>query len=1608
MSNMADNTYMNKKIPTSGVADIKDNIQEELIRQQYIRSAFNTPSLHQLYPDVGRVDKRYGRKLREYSFKDPDEINEQYANVQSGFNQIGRGLISMGVLAGTTFMDSLAGNIAQGIAWLSDTNEGPSNRFSEWLRKRSDNRMENAPIYKSSSWENKNLLGQLVTPEFWGDFLQNQGFTVGMLAANAALSFIPIAGPILAAGFSAMSEARQEAMGLKDEMEEELYSQIVNQYNQDRFNARSEEDLLIAREKLNESARAATSDINKAVDFANKSNIALLMATNLITWGKVMSRGAKGYNKVKEGIKQSNLKRASRKPIVQTVLDTGKLLKGMASEGFEEYTQSVVQKATDYIPDMNEFATAPYHSGEAQEMANNWLDAILTSYGELSGDKETWRQTLMGALGSLGTITFQNPKTPNKWRSPIGFDGGLPEFINDLRTDRDLRQKKAAVETAVNSGDLKKQVVDFTRIVDADLKKDRAADVKDDFNFKNYNLQGFLSTIMAADDLGMMDTIDKIIQSASEISEDEWQNIADNITTPEGQNTFYTKEENSNNKTLDRGAVKKKIDENLKKLSDIKTLYLKQKEILDNSGKEFSDDAKKNYIYGIAQLRDWDERSDSMINELNTTFQSIKGINWEDLSKTIQGKDQTFTITGSSRAALLTTKEGRAIIRKQLPNLIPLQQDREEVEKKLNDLDKISDGRDKFIKQLNTYWDNPVQAALNINELTNEDILNNTRETYQKNADKYITGATSLEDFTHRMDHDIDEGTRLSVKEKLVSLPDKEASFIKQYNEIDKYRDALVRANSELGKDGLNPEKLKALVSNISGFNTLQEYKDKLDKALKSRYRKKSPEFWNSLMKKVVDQQALDKVAENASKDKSNISDENYLGSLSDSQLLKILDKMASSEDEKQQVRLLNKEEKIKAILVSLPDNPDIDIHAIAEEKPSIIDNPSIPTDESLTDNQEEPSVDTSKKSKPSVEPPTKEYRKEVEKQAEQYSRPPQEEDNTWHVNRRNTKYNVDKLREGILELNPVNWIREILNQVHAEEFISSGKLYDWAVKQDKENKPKTIRLVMIRPRGEQVKSHPIFAAVESDGPTSIEAVGSDGNRIKVQLLGTINTNDPIYKPLLETILKETEGFHEGTNADTPSVTVSDLSTVLTKIYSGRMTLASKDKQQREERTLAAITKGEDPDSWGLVIHTNDSGDIWFGKNQDQLRNNLYPINTPNSAGKVYIATREADGKVYQKLATSATFDNIWWEKNSESSIGKRLADALNKLSDNYVDSAKRTAALRELRDILYIDKGHTLVILPSGTIKVGSDIVGAFTGNKESDFRTLLDALLMQGMHFTVNDTMSLEDILESNIITSDILTLHNVNASLQISPLVRDKDTFAPYHSADTKLDNKNPEKRRKALPSARVRLNPKEMPVVFYDSTTDTYYQLSGKREVEITDEDTLSKYRTFRDIKEGNIDPIGYYKSKRDYNQVFTFTLPSTGQVMYMKKDGKILDAYEQSFIHTQQEFQDAEISKPPVEETKKPTESVSETEIIDTRATTEMRAAISEFLNANMDNLLEMIDILSHLVDSYDNTEGLITAVTIKYPDKMQPALELMKAGKHSEAFNYIKNIFGCM
>lgn len=1614
MSNMADNTYMNKKIPTSGVADPKDvdNIQSEALRQQFIKSAFRAPALHQLNPDVGRVDKRYGRKLREYSFKDPDEINEQYANVQSGLNQIGRGLISMGVLAGTTYMDTLVGNLAQGIAWLSGSNEGPSNRFSEWLRKRSDNRMQNAPIYKSQGWENKSLLGQLVTPEFWGDFLQNQGFTLGMMGANATLSFIPLAGPILAAGFSAMSEARQEAMGLKDDMEKELYGQIVNQYNQDRFNARSEEDLLIAREKLNESAKAATSDINKAVDFANKSNMALLMATNLITWGKVMSRGAKGYNKIKESFRQNNLKRASRRPIVQTTIDASKVLKGMVSEGFEEYSQSAIQKATEYIPDMNEFATAPYHSGEAQEMSTGWIDAMLRSYGELAGDKETWRQTLMGALGSLGTVTFQNPKTPNKWRSPINFDGSIPELVRDIRTDIDLRQKKAAVETAVNSGDLKKQVVDFTRIVDADLKKDKAANIKDDFNFKNYDLQGFLSTIIAADDLGMMDTIDKIIQSASEISEDEWQNIADTITTPEGQNTFYTKEENSNNKTLDKGAVKRKVDENLKKLQDLKTLYLEQKEILDNSGKEFNDDAKKNYIYGIAQLKDWDTRSTEMLNELNTQFKSLKDVNWEDITIPVKGKEGEINVTASSRAALLSTKEGRKAIRKQLPNMIPLQQDREEVEKKLNDLDKISDGRDKFIKQLNSYWDNPIKAALLIDEATNEDILNNTKETYQKNVDKYVVGATSLEDFTHRMDHDIDEGTRLSVKEDITSVSDNEKPYIKQYNNIDNYRDALVRANSEFGKDGLNPEKLKSLLSNVKGFKSPQEYKDKVEKTLRGRYNKRSSEFWDNLMKKVADQQALDKVAENSSKDKSNNSDRDYLNSLSLDEVIEIADKFVDSEDDKKLIRKQSKDILIDSILDSMADNPDIDIRNINKPKTAITNTlPDAKKEDGLSPDELENDItnDTSNDLSP------KDYDKELKDQADKYNTPVPEGDNTWHVNRRNTKYNIDKLREGVLEENPVNWIRQVLNQVHAEEFISSGKLYDWAVKQDKEGKPRTIRLVIIRPKGEKVKSFPIFAAIESDNPHAIDAVDSDGKRIKVQLLGTINTNDPTYKPLIETILKETEGFHEGTKTDTPSVTVSDSTSLLTKIYSGRMVLAGKGKSQREERTLAALTKNEDPDSWGLVIHTRHGDDIWFGQNQYNLRNNLYPIKAVNSAGKVYIATREADGKVYQKLATSTTFDNIWWENNSASPICQRIADIIQELSDNYVDTNIRTSNLKALHEILYMDKDHTLVILPNGTIKFGSDIVGSLSGGKMKDFRTLLDAVLNQGFHFTINNVMSLEDIVQSNILTSDILTLHNLNASLQISPLVRENERFVPYDNEEVKLDDTTPIKKGKTLPAARMRLNPKGMSTVFYDTATDKYYQLSGKKEIEITDEDTLSKYRTFKDIKEKKGSPVGYYKSKRESNKVYTFILPSTGQTVYMRKDGQILDAYEQTFIHTDKEIDNSYTARPQKKQSSTDNDEkppiVQNVEVNSSIKLSKSDVlAVNNFINTVLDRIPELIPVLNNIakISEVSDITDLIDIVATKYPEQIQSALELMKAEKYDEAYDYMMNVFGCI
>ena len=1581
-SDMADNRYMEEQIPDSGVAPIDKKRLEEHYSQAALESVFNAPALFEERPNIN-VDRKWGKYLRDYSFKTDSEINEMYANEQNGINQISRGIGSMFTIGGTTLTDMLVGNAAQLVSWLNGTNYGPTNSVSETFRRLQNNATENNQIHISKDFEEASLWRRLRTPEFWGQYAQNQGFTLGMMAGNAVLGLLPIAGPALAiatTGLSAMSEARQEAMSKHDEMSKELYSEIVARYDNERLNAKTDEERALAEQKFNDSIRAASSDIYNATRHVNYINEALLVGTNLLTWGKVLSRGLKPVKRMLDNV-EDPLKRASRNKVLQTLQDIAVVGKGFASEGFEEYAQSAITKSADYIPNINSFATAPYSDKEAQDLSEGWVSALGKAFKEVSKDKDTWQAVIMGALGSTATMTFQDPRVGKKWgRSPITIDGSIPEAIRNIRTSNDLRQKKQVVDNALSDPKLKQNIVNLARTVHFGNKKIEAAEKKDEFSYKNLEAAETLSIVMAADDLGMMESIDALLDGAEKLSDEEYYNIAKQLEETDGV-SYFTKDDSTGNVEVDKEKVGAKIKENIAEFKKIKNSWINIKNTLKASEKGFRDDAIKNYAYGQIMLDNWEKREESIIKEIQESlFKNTGDNNWYDRIDSTDEEIGVQTVS-SSKDALLNSKEGRNILRKHLEKLIPLKQQREEIETKLDDLDKIAESSDKFIEALNNYWTNPEQASINVGHLKDEDIHKLTMNVYQEDADATLSKANSFSEFVKAMDDDITEGTRLTVMEGATQVADSQKPYVEEYKKMERFRDNVMKANKKLGN-----EEIKSILTDPSDYKDSTEYQTKVMETMKSKLSEEDYKAFESDLNK---QQELDLIAEKNKQDKAQKTtgpvqegDFSDLEALSDDQTNALFEALHNEGKISDEIYNKRKEgsspTKQQVIQKYAPDYKDT---------LNRINNP-----ESTQPESESQGSDTQSD------------------EGKTYQEPP-----GWNVGRYNNPYDIKAAKEGEKKETEKkwDWKDDLLDKAKAQDFIDSGKLADWVRIKEAKKEPKTIHFVIVRQDGES----PMFAAIEVEpSDTTIDAVNEKGETVHLQLLGRVTSNEfkeDAYKKFHEHAIEQTSHFRNS-EGNTPNIAVVNETTTITRMFSGRMDVGQKKEKRSEPYTLAQLVENEDPKSWALMLQIGDEQTVH--PNGNSLGGEVANTNSyRDSSGWTYIITKEADGLFHPKALQLAEFNLKWWSKNADSPVGKVLTSLINELFKNWSNKPAENKDrieefLSNLHNLFYFgqDTDKKLAII-GNTIVLNNYPLGDLEADKVQNTQVLLKALLDAGLRFNISsDTFAMfsnMDLINSNIFTTNLKSLHNFGASFKIARMVERNGEFSPESDVNAKVDTSTPLSSTRPsgeiVNRARVKLNitiDGGKTTVFYDSADQKYYSEEG---VEIADDNTLELARTLYQAKQRQLPEEFYYINKR--SPVFKVTFKD-GSERFIRRDGTVISLDNQSNVKTAKEIEEAKKNRK-----KRKTGPLSEDNIFE--ATEEEKTAI-EYPKPNTSQYLgikpggatnnAVIGELTAVLDPDFAMEIQETLKTLGYGDDLFSQLFRVR-DRYPEAFGDIEN-----
>ena len=390
-----------------------------------------------------------------------------------------------------------------------------------------------------------------------------------------------------------------------------------------------------------------------------------------------------------------------------------------------------------------------------------------------------------------------------------------------------------------------------------------------------------------------------------------------------------------------------------------------------------------------------------------------------------------------------------------------------------------------------------------------------------------------------------------------------------------------------------------------------------------------------------------------------------------------------------------------------------------------------------------------------------------------------------WNVGRKNNPYNIKEAKKNRKAESSIShtWKDELLKQAKAQEFIDFGKLADWVERKGEE--PKTVHFVIVRQDGES----PMFAAIETKlSETTIQAVNEKGETVTLQLLGRVTSNEfkeDVYKNFHEHIIQQTSSFRNN-EGQIPKFTVANETSVISKLFSGRIDVVDENGKQSEPYTLAQLVKGEDPDSWALMFQIGDDrltqsngGSIDFAK---LVNTNPYR----DSSGWTYIITKEADGLFHPKALQLADFNLEWWSKNAESPVGKVLESMINKLFKNWsnkpAENKRRIETfLTNLHDLLYFGQNtDKKLTIWKNVVLLNNARLGILGADKETNARTVLDALLKAGLRFnitklTFNDFTNM-DLVNSNIFTTNLKSLHNFGASFKIARMVERNGEFSP----------------------------------------------------------------------------------------------------------------------------------------------------------------------------------------------------------------------------------------
>jgi hypothetical protein len=544
-----------------------------------------------------------------------------------------------------------------------------------------------------------------------------------------------------------------------------------------------------------------------------------------------------------------------------------------------------------------------------------------------------------------------------------------------------------------------------------------------------------------------------------------------------------------------------------------------------------------------------------------------------------------------------------------------------------------------------------------------------------------------------------------------------------------------------------------------------------------------------------------------------------------------------------------------------------------------------------------------------------------------------------WHGNRNSSKYVINDLKKGKLTINDWFWYNNYLNQkgINHQEFIDSGELQRLKEYYESIGEKCSIHFVKIKYKREDdhlfaelrdnewweeykkvyadglykdenlikfkniVLNNTVFLAVEKpdgfdakDGTFETFVNSSEGNK-KVQLIGVADSLSKDVRELINSEVKDLTGH----------IRMANVSSTLEWVFSGRL-VKETETIEKDERDLRDIVNEDSAEGILQIEIITPSDNITIGEDLEGEvvplnihRENIPITNKSDRYGTIWIKTKEADGRIYYKGVKIKAFDSNYTDTDSK--IYKAIKKAVKAI---VVAEDKNTAqnALNDLKRHLYFE-GKTFPIfknIKDDTLTFNDDDTTIdLSGDVNEAVDAVMEAIQSRGYTFAVGlNGFSLDDVIQSNILLTDLAQLHNANSSFIFSKIEVDESGdwwITPSEQIPTKLGEEI-HLGEKGLQDKKGYVNRVKLNGTFYSQRTDGIWaKYEGGEYISVEDElNANDKFRLqlLADIKNEKIKPSGWYPRKKGKVTmkvpVYTRENPNKANTLeYVDKDGNFL-------------------------------------------------------------------------------------------------------------------------